>query len=237
MALSEMHVIDPDGDTLLILRDAGAPFAACLTEEEWPNKLPQHQSSNSKQNEASVISTETLKESDSGLSDVSLSPQAKPEPKHIRFKLSSQHLRLSSAFFRKLICGDWKEKESEPGFKWTITATDWDPDALLILMNILHLQTRAVPRTLAFEMLAKVAVLVDYYDCCQAVEPWAEVWISNLTLEVPDYYSRVLLLRLTVAWVFSEHEKFRILTEVIIRRSRGPIHTMGLPIPQTIVGE
>jgi hypothetical protein len=106
-----------------------------------------------------------------------------------------------------------------------------------MLMNILHHKTRAVPRTLHLEKLAKVAVLVDYYGCHEAVELWAEIWISNLHSGGAEcYYSRELLLRLTISWVFSEKEKFGVLTKVAIRTSRGPIHTLGLPIPYPIVG-
>ncbi|EGU72601.1 hypothetical protein BFJ70_g16955 [Fusarium oxysporum] len=235
MAFSKIHEIDPNGDTLLILRNPGAPFAVCYTEEEWPNTLSYHQSSDSTHHEASAVRTEALSDNDSGLSDVSSLPQAEPEPRHIRFRLCSQHLRLASTFFRTLMRGDWKETESEPGFKWTVSARDWDHEAFLMLMNIIHHQTRAVPRTVAIETLAKVAVLVDYYGCYQAVEPWAETWISNLGSDLPIYYAREILLRLTVAWVFSDYGAFRLLTKVVIRRSRGPIETLGLPIPQQIV--
>lgn len=39
---------------------------------------------------------------------------------------------------------------------------DWDADALLILMHIMHGQTRRVPRSVSLELLAKIAVLPDH---------------------------------------------------------------------------
>lgn len=131
----------------------------------------------------------------------------------------------------------WQEAESEPGFQWTIKATDWDDEAVTILMNILHHRTRVAPRIISLEMLAKITVLVDYYGCHEAVELWVETWMAKLDPNMPEYYSRDLLLRLTVATVFSDHESFSTLTKFAIRRSRGPIHTLSLPIPQQIVGE
>jgi hypothetical protein len=132
---------------------------------------------------------------------------------------------------------NWQEAESEKGFQWIIKATDWDDEAVIILMNILHHRTRVIPRTISLEMLAKTAVLVDYYGCHEAVELWVENWMAKLDPDMPEYYSRDLLLRLTMAMVFSDDESFRLLTKVAICRSRGPIHTLGLPIPQQIVGE
>lgn len=131
----------------------------------------------------------------------------------------------------------WQEAEAEEGFQWTIKATDWDKKAVTVLMNILHHRTRVVPRTISLEMLAKIAVLVDYYGCHEAVELWAETWVTKLGSAVSEHYSRDLLLRLTVAIVFSDNKSFSNRTKFAIRKSRGPIHTLGLPIPQQIVGE
>jgi hypothetical protein len=89
-------------------------------------------------------------------------------------------LGLHLRFFRTLLSCEWGETEFEPGFKWTVRTRDWDYEALFMLMNILHHQTRVVPRIAAIETLAKVTVLVDNYDCYKAVEPWVETWISNL---------------------------------------------------------
>ncbi|WZH50046.1 uncharacterized protein QYS62_011281 [Fusarium acuminatum] len=222
-----MHCIDPDGDTLLILQHSDAPFAVCNTGELWPNALPQHQSTKSKEGEISIVSKEPTDGGD-GVSS---------EPKHTRYKLCSHILRRTCSYFARLMSRKWQEAESEKGFQWTIKATDWDDEAVTILMNILHHRTRVVPRTISLEMLTKIAVLVDYYGCLEAVELWAEIWMAELGSVASEYYSRDLLLRLTVAMVFFDNKLFSTLTKYAIRSSRGPIHTLGLPIPHQIVGE
>jgi hypothetical protein len=234
---SGVHDIDPDGDTLLILQHSDAPFAVCDTDERWPNALPQHQSTESKQQEMSILSKEPADGGDSVLSGIPSLVEDELEPKHTRYKLCSQILRRTCSYFTRLMSSNWQEEHSEPGFQWTITATDWDDEAVLILMNILHHRTRVVPRTISLGMFAKIAVLVDYYGCLEAVELWVETWMAKLDPDMPEYYSRDLLLKLTVAMVFSDNESFRLLTKIAIRKSRGPIHTLGLPIPQQIVGE
>ncbi|KAH7169389.1 hypothetical protein DER46DRAFT_600196 [Fusarium sp. MPI-SDFR-AT-0072] len=236
MAISEVYDVQPGGDTLFILRNCGATFATCNFEDEWPNALPEHQTEMSKRRESSIITRKSHSDPHETSTDGSSLAQAKPEPLHMRFRLCSAVLTNTSSYFKKSLTGDWKEIEPEPGYKWTLTASDWEGEAFLLLMNILHHKTREVPRTIELEKLAKVAVLVDYYGCHEAVELWAETWISNLHSDMTEsFYSRELLLKLTISWVFSDRRKFRSLTEVAIRTSRGPIPTLGLPIPNQIV--
>ncbi|SPJ72619.1 uncharacterized protein FTOL_02348 [Fusarium torulosum] len=231
MSVPKIEEIDPDGDTLLILRNPNAPFATWNHEidQEWANALPQYQSAMSKSHELTILPTEASDDKDSA--------QAETEPVDLRFRLCSAILKVTSPYFKKSMKGIWKATECEPGFEWTLLERDWDAEAFLMLMNILHHKSHRVPRTITLETLTKIATLVDYYDCHEAVTIWVENWVSNLSLEEPDYYSRELLMRLTVARVFPNNKAFRALTEVAIERSRGPIHTLGLPIPQQIIGQ
>jgi hypothetical protein len=41
----------------------------------------------------------------------------------------------------------------------------WDAEAVQILMDIIHGRTRSVLKAPSLEMLAKIAVLVGYYEC------------------------------------------------------------------------
>jgi hypothetical protein len=233
MAISELYEVQPGGDTLFILRNSGA----CNFEDEWPNALPEHQTEMSKRRESSIIIRKSHSDPHETLTDGSSLAQAKPEPLHMRFRFCSAILTNTSSYFKKSLSGDWEEIEPESGYKWTLTASDWDGEGFLLLMNKLHHKTREVPRTIELEKLAKVAVLVDYYGCHEAVELWAETWISNLHSDMTEsFYSKELLLKLTISWVFSDRKKFRSLTEVAIRTSRGPIPTLGLLIPNQIAG-
>ncbi|KAF4947038.1 hypothetical protein FGADI_10668 [Fusarium gaditjirri] len=237
MAISEVYEVQPGGDTLFILRNSKATFATHNTEDEWPNALPEHQTEMSKRRESSIITGKPHSDPYETTTDGSSLAQATPEPLHMRYRLCSTTLINTSSYFKKSLSGNWEEAESEPGYKWTLTASEWDGDVFLLLMNILHQKGRKVPRTMELEELAKFAVLVDYYGCHEAVEPWPEIWMSGLGGEmIESFYSRELLLKLTISWVFSGRKRFRSLTEVAIRTSRGPIPTLGLPIPAQIVG-
>ena len=103
-------------------------------------------------------------------------------------------------------------------------------------MNIIHGHTRKVPRSVSLEILAKFAVLVDYYECFEAVEVFTDMWINELKEDLPKTYSRDLILWIWISWVFRQAEQFTATTGIALKQSRGPIQTLGLPIPERIVG-
>jgi hypothetical protein len=56
-----------------------------------------------------------------------------------------------------------------------ISAEDWDEDAFAILMNVFHLRNYRVPCSITLEMLAKIAVLADYYKCEESIQLFINV--------------------------------------------------------------
>ncbi|KAL1969127.1 hypothetical protein VTN77DRAFT_381 [Rasamsonia byssochlamydoides] len=150
-------------------------------------------------------------------------------------RVSSSHLTLSCLHFKKMLQGNWREKHTllSDG-RVSIPVEDW-PDAMLILMNIIHGHTRKVPRTVSLEMLAKVAVLVDYYQCFEVVEVFSEMWINQLKGDLPKTYSRDVILWICISRVFLQPELFQESTTIALRQSQGPIQTLGLPISGKIV--
>ena len=135
--------------------------------------------------------------------------------------------------------GKWKEgvPNEEDGL-FHINVDDWDGEAILLLLNVIHHRNRQVPRTISLEMLAKIAVLIDYYDCGEAVELCTERWVEDLKLTspVPSEYCRDLMLWMCVAWVLKLPEEFTQTTAVAIRREDQELSTLGLPL-MSCVGE
>lgn len=152
-------------------------------------------------------------------------------------RLSSKHLVLASPYFRKMLRGEWQEATPQPGHEHHIEAEDWDVEALLLLMRVIHGRNLAVPEYIGLEMLAKVAVLVDYYKCYESVDILRRFWIAALRPSMPSTYGRDLVLWLFIAWVFTEDDVFRIATKNICNTMTDTFATLGLPIPQTIVGQ
>jgi len=155
----------------------------------------------------------------------------------IRMRVSSRHLTLASTYFERMLRSKWKEGHTlASNGSVSIPVMDCDPQSLMILMNIIHGHTRKVPRSVSLDMLARIAVLVDYFECAEAAELFTDTWIDHLKEPLPTTYGRSLILWTCVAWVFRKPAVFTRVTAVAQKQSYEPIQTLGLPIPQNIVG-
>ncbi|KAL7813423.1 hypothetical protein V8C26DRAFT_421621 [Trichoderma gracile] len=206
----KVHEIDPNGDTLLILQNANAPFAA-------PPSLP------AEQQEQQQTESDAADESQRMAED-------KPE---VRMRLSSKHLALASAYFQKLMANEWTEATAEGEYSYVVKAVEWDEEALLMLMNIIHGKTADLSTTISLEMLAKVSALVDYYQCHEAVRFFNNLWLRGIDQQALS--GRDLLLLLSVSCVFPDPNTFKELTRTLINKSTGVLDSLGLPIPQTVI--
>ncbi|KAK4149057.1 hypothetical protein C8A00DRAFT_19216, partial [Chaetomidium leptoderma] len=160
------------------------------------------------------------------------------EPSEIQLRVSSRHLILASPYFKAALNGPWREAASvSADCSQDVYAYDWDPQAFLILMHIIHARNRQVPRLVSLELLAKIAVLVDYYECYEAVEVFAELWLQGLKSQsqLPAQVNRELTLWLCVSWIFGDADVFTSVTSTALQQSQGPLPTLGLPIPERIV--
>ncbi|KAF4509344.1 hypothetical protein G6O67_003522 [Ophiocordyceps sinensis] len=228
-------VMDPDGDVLFILRNANAPFASCVAFKPWLDLLPNYRSPVLLPDKGIDLTmpkplSATLQSSTPAQVSTEAAEQSVPNPPEIRMKLSSKHLMLASSYFKKMMTNQWKEadKNTAPGYSYVVSATDWDAQALTILMRVIHGRTALVPRTIELELLAKIAVLVDYYDCFEAVAIFSETWNRNLDrtedgdpYEDEDlyedlHYSKDTLLRLFVSWCFGPKDVLCRLKDVIL---------------------
>jgi hypothetical protein len=162
------------------------------------------------------------------------------EPSEIQMRVSSRHLILASPYFKAALDGPWREAASVSADCCRYIHTDdWDPQAFLILMHIIHGRNRQVPRLVSLELLAKIAVLVDYYECYEVVEVFAALWLQGMKSEsqLPIQASRELVLWLCISWVFGDADVFMSVTSTALQQSREPLATLGLPIPERIVGK
>jgi hypothetical protein len=88
-------------------------------------------------------------------------------------------------------------------------------------------------------MLAKVAVIVDYYDAHQAMEILGPIWIDALRYKFPPTtcHNRTIALWICISWVFGDSSVFEEVTKVAIHDGRSTLTDFGLPIPGQIIGK
>jgi hypothetical protein len=155
----------------------------------------------------------------------------------VHYRVSSRHLTFVSPWFKRTLMSAGS-KEAIPNPKdgrFYISASGWDEEAFLILLNIFHLRKRQIPKTVSLELFAKIAVLVDYYELekAEAIEDYVDIWVTHTrhSYAIPTSYGRELVLWMCVSAIFDLSNEFEKATAVAIQRSTGPIHTLSLPIP------
>lgn len=153
----------------------------------------------------------------------------------VKFRASSKHLQLASPVFKAALKGPWIEGSvTKRGYR-QINTSDWDVEAFRIVLNVIHGCNHDVPRVMALEMLCKVAVLVDYYQCHEAFGFSSLVWFNHLRGSFSETYGRDLILWLCVSYVFGDNTIFNAATKAAIRESSEMIRALALPISERVI--
>ncbi|CAN9261745.1 unnamed protein product [Alternaria alternata] len=251
---SVVHVIDPDPDTVLILTNPCTTFAPWGSEEKSQNLVaPVGKEKKKKKGKKrvdslshtehypplapgglTVNSSETFPEDEVAPSLTTHKEPVEPEEESIHYHVSSRHLMLASPVFKRALNKDGfaeSVRNEIDGF-FHIQASDWDPEAFLIVLRILHGRNKQVPRKVSLDMLAKIAILEDYYTFGESLDVFTEIWVQELIkVSIPTVYCRDLVLWIWVAWLFDKDQQFKEATTTAIKQSTESLRTLGLPIP------
>ncbi|EED18699.1 hypothetical protein TSTA_124260 [Talaromyces stipitatus ATCC 10500] len=216
------HIIDPDGEVILVLKDANLPFAV------WPDEKGDE---GEKRYFWIDITSEVPSQDNAQESETEVEVE---EEECFRIRVSAKHLTLASPVFKSMLVGGWKESNTFLNKGSTELAVHgWDPEAFLIFLRILHCRNKEVPRKVSLELFAKIAVLADYYGCRDAMEFFTSVWYDETPGDL--IWNRDLMLWLCIAWVFKRSEAFRSATQVSILNSTTRISSLGLPLPAKLI--
>jgi hypothetical protein len=151
--------------------------------------------------------------------------------------VSGNHLSLASSYFEKMFAGPFTEGKPDHSGLRQVSASDWDPEAFNIILTVLHGYHRDVPRSLSLEMLAKLAMIVDYYQCHESIELYADIWLQRLKPNIPTVYGQDCILCLFISWVFVQPDIFQQMTRLALRYSGKLIEAENFPIPTDLLGK
>ncbi|ETS86243.1 hypothetical protein PFICI_00071 [Pestalotiopsis fici W106-1] len=112
--------------------------------------------------------------------DVILQVNASPQSTARSFLVSSKVLCLASDYFVAMFNSRFAEgrrlqEEACP----TITLEEDDPNAMHIILRLLHHQHHNIELQMDPELLASVAIHCDKYQCHQTLRPWAVHWCAS----------------------------------------------------------
>ncbi|KAH8799455.1 hypothetical protein F5884DRAFT_686710, partial [Xylogone sp. PMI_703] len=150
-----------------------------------------------------------------------------------RIQVSGKHLVLASPVFRSQLTESYNlHKEGSVA----IGVDSWDPEAFLVLMKSFHCRHRDVPRAVNVELLAKIILLVSYYDCLEVVEVYLDAWLASVSGSFATIYSRDSILWLWISCFLKLDDRFKEATSIAIKQSKSRVESLGLPISSRIIG-
>ncbi|KAJ8071771.1 hypothetical protein OCU04_002086 [Sclerotinia nivalis] len=238
-------VLDPDGDVVLVLdlkELASETVVDAASTDPSGHEMSADPSSEDVVGTTSTDSPDDKTPSADSSSDsltVSISPT--PEPKKIRFVVSSRHLSLASPVFKAMLRGNFQEgvKLKEAG-KIEIPLPDDDSAAWKILLNIIHGQYMAIPLQLKLQVITQIAVLVDKYRMHEVVYLFVPTW--RKAMDYPPTRWEDIISWICISWVFELREEFRELTKKVqldcVKTFESTIRFYNLdnlPIPQLVI--
>ncbi|KAH7378860.1 hypothetical protein BKA64DRAFT_240654 [Cadophora sp. MPI-SDFR-AT-0126] len=254
--MAELHVFDPEGDVLLILEryqeddleepgppEAAPPLSADIL--DWPEHEPGPVRYES-QAETAGIEVDGLTKPESSAFTFLTRRESKPRVEKVQLQASSKHLILASPTFRtSLGSGTYPEGRTlQVEGNLVIPLPDEDPDAMIILLNIIHGPSSKVPRRVDLNMLSKLAIAVNHRHMHEAVGIWSDTWIENLKRDegLPSSYTPDALLSwLFIFWVFRKADDFRNVSAILERESDSSLEMevdtvyIGPYIPVSII--
>lgn len=161
--------------------------------------------------------------------------------KEICVQCSSKHLMLASSVFKTMLSQNFMESSVLRSVgTLRLPLPDDNPDALLILLYIIHGQTKETPFAVDLYVLTQIAILVDKYRLYMAVGILSRIWIGNLSVETSKSSTEDMRRWILISWVFQYPNEFTIATRIAVRQCGSRIDECGdidLPIPSSIVGQ
>ncbi|KAM0500862.1 hypothetical protein ACHAP8_004579 [Fusarium lateritium] len=161
---------DPRADTLLILRNPNASHQeecdAQVDSAPEYERLGPGEAGLGQINKARRDSPMTL-ENDQSYPRGSLDDGSSTQ---MEFLVSSRHLSLASPVFRAMLESKFKESQLNEQGLYEVQASEWDAEAFVILLDIMHGHHRDVPKRISAEILSHMAIIVDYYSCHEIMD-------------------------------------------------------------------
>jgi len=127
------------------------------------------------------------------------------------YKVSSLAMSMASPVWRAMFNPVSGFRESNPDVP--VEFPEDDPDVLLILLRIAHLQFHHLPKSISFAWLMELAVLCDKYDTVHLVQPFIENWMSPWTLLCLEAGYEDWLF---IAWTFRCQKIFSLLAASLV---------------------
>lgn len=146
-------------------------------------------------------------------------------------RVSSKVLSIASSVFAAMLRPNFLEggERSETNPK-SIALPEDDPEAVTWVCHAIHFQDD-IEEEISLELIEKIAVFCDKYNCSRALASWSTVWLKRFQLEaiVPEYCLKFAYERLVfVSYAFNNQYAFWLSTKGLVQHGQAG-YTTGLP--------
>jgi hypothetical protein len=218
----KLVTIDPNGDTLLKLKDIRWKLP------EWIDEATRFAPSVNGAGLPEATAAEAADKND----------QCK-HPDQVHFLVSSRQLRLVSTYFDAMFKRDYAESIADPtDGKYHIWATEWNPVALKHLMNMAHARVTDLPNCNTLDEVVEMALIVDYYGMREVPMHYVKNQYAlmraaskghAITLGIFGHGPRAIKM-MFLSLVFKGKSPLERTLELAMKASKGPLQELGLPL-------
>lgn len=123
-------------------------------------------------------------------------------PEKVVYVVCPRSLARASPVSKRMLYGGFAEAKPATG-DWRVPLPEDNPEALELLLNIIHGHFAEIPDEIDEIELYEAAVLTNKYDLTHIVRPWAQPWLADLKLQmdIPAH-------RIWIAWELGDQELF-----------------------------
>lgn len=235
-------VFDPDGDVLFTL---SVPVENTEKPTSDVKDLTSEGKANGEDERAAKRRKVALEESNEQQVFGPDQGQKVEECSMVEFLVSSPHLKLASNMFKAMLQPHFAEgKALQDSGKVTIPLFDDDPDAMEVVMNIVHGQSKKMTQEITPKLLAQIAVVVDKYQLQDNADFFTRVWVEKLWQELPSETGSDLGSYLCISWIFKAENLFEKITVSAMKTATGDMlqdlshgSSANAIIPSVVIGK
>ncbi|SPO07277.1 uncharacterized protein DNG_09971 [Cephalotrichum gorgonifer] len=152
------------------------------------------------------------------------------------FLVFSNALTKASPYFKTCLEEPWNGSQTGRGGRRELEAGGWDEGAFLTVLRLIHGLNQDVPQKVDLTRMTKIAMVVDYYQCADAVSRFTSPWLISQHCRLWRVTSiQKLELWIFLAWVFKDHSTFKHATCNAAASLDRRFVTRRVPIPDGIV--
>ena len=169
--LYPLELVDPEGDLILEVGTLAVSSTANETSEKQEPKQDEEHEEDDEGNDSDRSVKSEAGDEDTQALQLEKADSTSPKRKYARILVCSKVLIWTSAVFRQMLNGSFKEAQQTPDAQGrrTLHLPEDDSSSMLALCKILHHRAASRRSEFPYELLDGLAILCDKYDFKEAL--------------------------------------------------------------------